>query len=70
LPLHGIHADRAEFLAELLDEARRLRDLGRSPGDVRRSILQLNRNLPAPLPAFSAGGLCECLDAVLAGGGE
>jgi hypothetical protein len=63
---HGIPADRQQHLAELLDEARRLHVLGRPAAEVRRSVLALNRELPLPLPAFSAGGLVECVNAVLA----
>ena len=64
--LHGIPDAVADYLPELLTEARRLRGLGRPADDVRRAVLQLARNLPVRLPLFSHGGLCECLDAVLA----
>jgi hypothetical protein len=47
---HGMPDDRAAFLDDSLEEARRLRDLGRAPADVRRSILKLNANLDKPLP--------------------
>ncbi|HKI36045.1 MAG TPA: hypothetical protein VKA46_29585 [Gemmataceae bacterium] len=67
-PPHGVPDAQAGFLEELLAEARRLRDLGRPAGDVRRAVLQLNQNLPRPLPPFSAGGLADCLDALLAEG--
>jgi hypothetical protein len=63
---HGIPDDQAPFLHDLLDEALRLHRLGRAPADVRRAVLRLNSNLPHPLPSYSAGGLAECIDAVLA----
>jgi hypothetical protein len=54
---------------ELLAEAERLRDVGRPADNIRRSILTLNQNLPAPLrlPPFSAGGLMECVNTIFAG---
>jgi hypothetical protein len=68
-PLHGVPDDRAHFLDDLLDEARRLRDLGRPADEVRRAVIALNRNLGRQaVPPFSAGGLVECVNAVLAEG--
>jgi hypothetical protein len=63
---HGVPNDRAESLARLLAQVRRLRRLGRSPACIRLAISVLNRTLPKPVPCFSPGGLCECLDALLA----
>ena len=69
LPVNGVPDDLTALLAELLHEARRLRDLGRRAAEVRKSILALNRNLPKPLPTYSAGGLAECVNCLLGGGG-
>jgi hypothetical protein len=73
VPAHGVPDDRSGILADLLDEARRLRDLGHSPDEVRRAILTLNRNLrDLAVPPYSPGGLAECLNIVVAespGGG-
>jgi hypothetical protein len=63
---HGVPDDRAALLPELLDEAKRLQALGRPPAEVHRAVLALNRNLPRPLPSFSPGGLCDCVNACMA----
>jgi hypothetical protein len=66
LPVNGCPDDRVRFLAELLDEGRRLYRLGRPVAEIRRAVLTLNANLgKLAVPAFSPGGLCESLDAVL-----
>jgi hypothetical protein len=70
LPLHGVPARHLHLVYDLLDEARRLRSLGRAPADVRRSLLQLARNLGPAVPLFSAGGLMEFLETVLAEKGD
>jgi hypothetical protein len=63
---HGVPDDRSHFLPELLAEARRLHRLGRPVAEVRKAILSLNSALDKPLPPFSPGGLCDCVNAVLA----
>jgi hypothetical protein len=64
LPPNGIPDDRLNDLAELLAYVRRHLAAGRPAAEVRAEALCLARSTRVPL--FSAGGLCECIDAVLA----
>jgi hypothetical protein len=64
--LHGIPSEHEAALSALLAEARRMRDAGRTRAEVLARVLVLNRALPKRLPLYSAGGLVETVEALLA----
>ncbi len=65
--LTGIPSEHASALEQLLDEARRLHAAGTLAPLIISEILQQNRRLPRPLPAFSPGGVVDSLATVLGG---
>ncbi len=67
VPRHGVPDDRSAPLPALLAEARRRAGAGHTRAQILSWLLQANRNLPKPMPVYSAGGLVETLDAALAG---
>jgi len=57
---HSIPDEQLHDLAGFLRLAAIMRD------GIFSELLGINRRLPKPLPAFSAGGLVDCVNAVLA----
>ena len=64
-PPRGVPDALVAELAGLLALARRLRDQGRPRAEVIARVLAASRQLPVRQPAFSAGGLADCIRAVI-----
>jgi hypothetical protein len=62
---HGIPPSGAEQFRQLLALARNMRDACRTRREVVRDLLAVNRDLDAPLPTFSPGGLIDALGEII-----